>query len=53
VVGDVGGVIETLMLFFTYFIVPIATHSFYVKAINKMYLAYTTDPKIFKAKRMW
>ena len=53
VLGDVGGVVEIILVFFSFLIVPISTHSFYIKAINKFFVAYTKDSKIFKAKNLW
>jgi hypothetical protein len=45
--GDLGGVTEVVMICFGFFLFPISEHSFYIKAINKMFLARSTDKSLF------
>ena len=45
--GDLGGVIEILLVVFSIFLCPISEHSFNVQAIKKLYLARTTDDWLF------
>ena len=46
--GDLGGVIEIIILAFGIFIFPISRHSFYTAALKRMFMARTKDPKLFK-----
>jgi hypothetical protein len=50
VLGDLGGVTEVIMLFFGFFLYPIAEHSFYLQAIKKLYLARASDNNLFLDK---
>ena len=46
--GDLGGVIEIILLFFGMFLLPLAKHSFILKATKKLYLARTKEESIFE-----
>lgn len=46
--GDLGGVIEIVSVAFGFFLFCISEHSFYLGAIQKLYLANTKDVKLFK-----
>jgi hypothetical protein len=46
-IGDLGGVFEILVSFFSFFIMPISEHSFILKALSKLFLARTSDAKLF------
>ena len=46
--GDLGGVIEIILLVFGMFLLPIAKHSFILKATKKLYLARTKEESIFE-----
>jgi hypothetical protein len=39
--SDVGGVLSLIMSALSMILNPISEHSFYTKAMNKLYLAYT------------
>jgi len=41
--GDLGGVIEVLLIVFNIMFLPMAEHSFNLKAIKKLFLARTKD----------
>ena len=41
--GDLGGIHALAVSILTLFLVPIAKHSFIMKAINKMYLIKVSD----------
>ena len=51
-IGDLGGVLEIFVLFFNIFVGPISEFSFLLKAIEKLFLAQTKDPSIFKKTSM-
>lgn len=48
--GELGGVMEVLILFFGLFLFPISEHSFYLNAIKKLFFAKTHDDEVFVAK---
>ena len=48
--GDLGGVVEIVLLSFGFFINSISEHSFYTNSISKLYMANTKDEKLFGAK---
>ena len=48
--GDIGGVIEILILLTAAFIGPINEHLFNLKAIQKLYLARTRQQNLFNVK---
>jgi len=41
--GDLGGVVEVLLVCFVIFISPISEHAFYIKAANRLFWAKTKD----------
>jgi len=45
--GDLGGVTEVIMIVFGFFLFPISEHSFFLKAIKKLYLVRTEDNSMF------
>jgi len=45
--GDLGGVIEILMLTCAFLIEPLASHSFLSKAFSLLFLAKTEDHNLF------
>lgn len=45
--GDLGGVIEILLIVFNIMFLPMAEHSFNLKAIKKLFLARTKDEELF------
>jgi hypothetical protein len=47
-IGDLGGVLEVLVGFLGFFMMPLSEHSFVLKALNKMFLARTYDTNLFK-----
>ena len=49
--GDLGGVTEVIMLAFGFMLYPISEHSFYLKAIKKLFIAKTTNEKLFRVKK--
>ena len=51
VLGAAGGVVGILMIFGEYLLGPIAEHSFYMKAIHKLFLAKTVDDNLFVKKK--
>ena len=48
ILGDLGGVIEILMLVLGTFLFPISEHSFILKALQKLYLARTRDKQLLE-----
>ena len=49
--GDYGGLKEVLYQILSILITPLATHNFILKAISKLYLAYTSDSYLFGTKQ--
>jgi len=47
VFGDFGGVAEVFLILSGVLISPIADHLFLIKAIQKLYLANTTEENLF------
>jgi len=45
--GDLGGVIEVIMVLFGFMIYPISEHSFMLKATKKLFKARTTKNDLF------
>ena len=45
--GDLGGVIEVLLIVFNIIFLPMSEHSFNLKAIKKLFLARTKDDALF------
>ena len=46
--GDLGGVAEIIILVLGVAILPISSHSFQMRIFQRLYLAKTKDPSIFK-----
>jgi len=46
-IGDIGGVLEIIILFFVLFMYPITMYSFNMKAIENLYLARSKDATLF------
>ena len=51
VLGDFGGVQGILYILILLSMAPIAAHSFYLKAISKLYLAKTKESTLFENKK--
>lgn len=49
--GDLGGVMEIVMVAFGIFMYGISEHSFYTRAIKKFYKVKTSDNKLFLTKK--
>ena len=49
--GDLGGVTEVVMLCFGFMLYPISEHSFYLKAIKKLFIARTKSNTLFRKKK--
>ena len=49
--GDYGGLKEVLYQILSILVTPLATHNFILKAISKLYLAYTSDNHLFGTKQ--
>ena len=47
VLGDLGGIVEVIMIIFGFFLFPISEHSFYLKAARMLYYARTKDSNLF------
>jgi hypothetical protein len=47
VMGDVGGIFFNANLIVGFFLYPLAVHSYYIKAINKLFIAFTSNRKLF------
>ena len=48
--GDLGGVLEIVLLSFGLFINSISAHSFYTNSISMLYMVNTKDEKLFGSK---
>jgi hypothetical protein len=51
VMGDVGGIFFNVYLIIGFFLAPLAIHSYYIKAINKLFIVFTTNGKLFNLKK--
>lgn len=51
VLGDFGGVQGVLYTLILMSMAPIAAHSFYLKAISKLFMAKTKDNTLFESKK--
>lgn len=49
-IGDLGGVSELILTFLAIFICPWSTFSYNLSSLGKLFLARTTDPKLFLSK---
>ena len=45
--SDLGGVLEVVLLAFGFFVTSVSEHSFYTNAISALYMANTSNPKLF------
>lgn len=45
--GDFGGIYSLLSFLIGLVVIPVAQHSFILKAIQKLYMARTLDEKLF------
>ena len=50
VIGDLGGVLEVVLAFFSWILIPVAEHKFILKALKKLYLVKTSDSELFIKK---
>lgn len=48
---DVGGLANVLLLSFSLFVYPISNFSFFLRAINRLYIARTKDNKLFQKNK--
>ena len=48
--GDLGGIVEVLMVLFVFIITPVSDHSFWLAASNKLFWAKTRDKNFFRDK---
>ena len=48
--GDLGGVLEVIMIIFGMFLYPISEHSFVIKAANKLFFARTNRNDVFLSR---
>ena len=47
-IGDLGGVLEVIMVCFGFIIYPVSEHSYVLTALNKLFLVRTSSPSLFK-----
>ena len=46
-IGELGGVLEILIVLCSYFVCPISEHTFVLKALESLYLGRTFDKNLF------
>ena len=46
-IGELGGVLEVLILFCSIFLTPVSEHTFILKALETLYLGRTLDKDLF------
>ena len=51
ILGDLGGVLEVIMVVMGALLMPIAEHHFTLQAAKRIFMAKTTDPKLFLNKK--
>ena len=51
-IGDLGGVLEVIIFLFGFFLFPASEFSFVIKALQKLYLARTSQSGLFKNDKM-
>ena len=51
-IGDLGGVLEVITFIFGIFLFPVSEFSFIIKALEKLYLARTSQTGLFKNDKM-
>jgi hypothetical protein len=45
--GDLGGVMEVMIIVFGFFMQPVSENNFIIAAISKIYMARTSDNNLF------
>ena len=50
-IGDLGGVLEVIMVGFGLILYPVSEHSYILTALNKLFLVKTSSPSLFKKKK--
>lgn len=50
--GDLGGVIEIIMVAFGFIFYPISQHSFVIEATKRLFLANTSDDSLFELEKI-
>ena len=48
VLGDLGGIVEIIMIIFGFLLYPVSEHSFYLRASRMLFFARTKEEKIFE-----
>jgi hypothetical protein len=51
VMGEVGGVFYNVYIIGGCFFYPYAMHSYYIKAINKLFVVYSPNNNLFSKKK--
>ena len=46
-VGDLGGVLEVILVVFGFFFNRVSEHSYVLTALNKLFLVRTSEPTLF------
>jgi hypothetical protein len=49
--GDLGGASEVILICFGLIFYPISEFSFWLKALDKLYIAKTSNPHLFSSKK--
>lgn len=49
--GELGGVLDVMVLLVFFFVAPVAEHSYFMAVFNKLYLAKTKSSNVFKNKK--
>ncbi len=51
VLSDTGGMASTIIIIFSYIVLPIVGFSYNLKALKNLYLADSDDPYLFQKKK--
>ena len=51
ILGDLGGVLEVIMVIMGGLLMPISEHHFTLQAAKRMYMAKTADSKLFQNQK--
>ena len=51
ILGDLGGVLEVIMVVMGGLLLPIAEHHFTLQAAKRIFMAKSSDPKLFLSKK--
>ena len=51
ILGDLGGVIEVIMIVFGFIFFPISEHSYIIRASKKLFYARTQDENLFRKRK--